>query len=64
MERVNSSSKASFLVWAIIVLDLVLKASGNAEGGLLPFNCSINVSSHSTGALNDQGLEKSTFLIC
>ena len=37
VERVTSSFMGSFLVWAILVLDLVLKVSGNAEGGWLPF---------------------------
>lgn len=32
----NSSFMSSFFVWAILVLDLVLKASGNQEGGCLP----------------------------
>ncbi|BAT86846.1 BRASSINOSTEROID INSENSITIVE 1-associated receptor [Vigna angularis] len=35
MERVNSSFMTSFFVWAILVLDLVLKASGNQEGDAL-----------------------------
>ncbi|WVY93422.1 hypothetical protein V8G54_032510 [Vigna mungo] len=35
MERVNSSFMSSFFVWAILVLDLVLKASGNQEGDAL-----------------------------
>jgi len=36
MERVTSSFMGSFFFWAILVLDLVLKASGNQEGGCLP----------------------------
>ncbi|KAK7308252.1 hypothetical protein VNO77_41854 [Canavalia gladiata] len=35
MERLTSSFVGSFLVWAILVFDLVLKASGNAEGDAL-----------------------------
>ncbi|KAK7246778.1 hypothetical protein RIF29_41648 [Crotalaria pallida] len=35
MERVISSFMGSFLVWAFLVLDLVLKVSGNAEGDAL-----------------------------
>ncbi|XP_004485552.1 BRASSINOSTEROID INSENSITIVE 1-associated receptor kinase 1 [Cicer arietinum] len=35
MERVTSSSKASFLFWAILVFDLLLKSSSNTEGDAL-----------------------------
>ncbi|KAL3004693.1 hypothetical protein AAZX31_08G178800 [Glycine max] len=35
MDRVTSSFMGSFFVWAILVLDLVLKASGNQEGDAL-----------------------------
>jgi hypothetical protein len=50
MEQVTSSYKVWFLFWAILVFDLVFKASSNVEGGLLllyllyeAFSFSINV---------------------
>jgi hypothetical protein len=50
MEQVTSSYKVWFLFWAILVFDLVFKASSNVEGVWLllyllyqGFSCSINV---------------------